>query len=51
VSFDAAILSQAVRAPVRVQYTRRDEMKWENYGAACAIELRAVLGSDGTIAA
>lgn len=51
VSFDAAILSQAVRAPVRVQYTRQDEMKWENYGAACAIELRAVLGSDGTIAA
>jgi len=51
VSFDAAILSQAVRAPVRVQYTRQDEMKWENYGAACAIELRAALGSDGTIAA
>lgn len=51
VSFDAAILSQAVRAPVRVQYTRQDEMKWENYGAACAIELRAVLGADGTIAA
>jgi len=51
VSFDAAILSQAVRAPVRVQYTRQDEMKWENYGAACAIEQRAVLGSDGTIAA
>ncbi|HEX8115588.1 MAG TPA: molybdopterin cofactor-binding domain-containing protein, partial [Kofleriaceae bacterium] len=51
VSFDAAILSQAVRAPVRVQYTRQDEMKWENYGAACAIELRAVLGPDGTIAA
>jgi CO/xanthine dehydrogenase Mo-binding subunit len=51
VSFDAAILSHAVRAPVRVQYTRQDEMKWENYGAACAIELRAALGSDGTIAA
>ncbi|HEY0992490.1 MAG TPA: molybdopterin cofactor-binding domain-containing protein [Kofleriaceae bacterium] len=51
VSFDAAILSQAVRAPVRVQYTRQDEMKWENYGAACAIEQRAVLGADGTIAA
>jgi CO/xanthine dehydrogenase Mo-binding subunit len=51
VSFDAAILSQAVRAPVRVQYTRRDEMTSENYGSACAIEQRAVLGSDGTIAA
>jgi nicotinate dehydrogenase subunit B len=51
VSFDAAILSQAVRAPVRVQYTRQDEMQWENYGAACAIEQRAVLGADGAIAA
>jgi CO/xanthine dehydrogenase Mo-binding subunit len=51
VSFDAAILSQAVRAPVRVQYTRQDEMKWENYGAACAIEHRAVLDPDGTITA
>jgi CO/xanthine dehydrogenase Mo-binding subunit len=51
VSFDAAVLSQAVRAPVRVQYTRQDEMKWENYGAACSIDLRAVLGADGGIAA
>jgi CO/xanthine dehydrogenase Mo-binding subunit len=51
VSFDAAILSQAVRAPVRVQYTRQDEMKWENYGSACAIEHRAVLGEGGAIAA
>ena len=51
VSFDAAILSQAVRAPVRVQYTRQDEMQWENYGAACTIEQRAALAADGTIAA
>ena len=51
VSFDAAILSQAARAPVRVQYTRQDEMQWENYGAACAIEHRGVLAADGTIAA
>lgn len=51
VSFDAAVLSQAVRAPVRVQHTRQDEMKWENYGAACAIELRAGIGGDGAITA
>jgi CO/xanthine dehydrogenase Mo-binding subunit len=51
VSFDAAILSHAVRAPVRVQYTRQDEMKWENYGSACTIDHRAVLDADGTIAA
>ena len=28
VTFDAAILSQAVQAPVRVQFTRKDEMAW-----------------------
>ena len=32
VTYDAAILSQAVGKPVRVQLTRQDEMAWENYG-------------------
>lgn len=50
VSFDAAILSQAVRRPVRLQFSRQDEMMWENLGAACVIEHRAALGSDGRIA-
>ena len=50
VSFDAAILSQAVGRPVRLQFSRQDEMMWENLGAACVIEHRASLSSDGRIA-
>ena len=37
VSYDAALLSQAVGRPVRVQLSRRDEMAWENYGQAYVI--------------
>ena len=44
VSFDAAILSQAVGRPVRLQFSRQDEMMWENFGAACVVEHRAGLG-------
>jgi nicotinate dehydrogenase subunit B len=51
VSFDAAVLSQAVGKPVRLQYTRQDEMMWENFGNACVIEHRAGLGKDGAIIA
>ncbi len=51
VSFDAAILSQAVGRPVRLQFSRQDEMMWENFGAACVIEHRSALGPDGKIAA
>jgi CO/xanthine dehydrogenase Mo-binding subunit len=52
VSFDAALLSQAVQRPVRVQLSREDEMAWgENYGAACVIDQRAGLHSTGTIVA
>jgi nicotinate dehydrogenase subunit B len=50
VSFDAAILSQAVGRPVRLQFSRQDEMMWENLGAACVIEHRASLAPDGRIA-
>ena len=51
VSFDAAILSQAVGRPVRLQFSRQDEMMWENLGSACVIEHRAGLTPDGRIAA
>jgi CO/xanthine dehydrogenase Mo-binding subunit len=50
VSFDAAMLSQAVGRPVRLQFSRQDEMMWENLGAACVVEHRAALTSDGRIA-
>ena len=41
VTYDAALLSQAVGRPVRVQLSRKDEMAWENYGNAFVIDQRA----------
>jgi CO/xanthine dehydrogenase Mo-binding subunit len=51
VTYDAAILSQAVGKPVRVQLTRKDEMAWENYGNAFLIDQRAGLDAQGNIVA
>jgi nicotinate dehydrogenase subunit B len=51
VTYDAAILSQAVGKPVRVQLSRRDEMAWENYGNAFLIDERAALDAQGNIIA
>jgi CO/xanthine dehydrogenase Mo-binding subunit len=51
VSYDAAILSQAVGKPVRVQLSRKDEMISENYGYAFLLEEKAGVGADGTILA
>jgi CO/xanthine dehydrogenase Mo-binding subunit len=49
VAYDAALLSQAAGKPVRVQLSRKDEMAWENYGFAYAIDQRAGIAADGTI--
>jgi len=51
VSFEAAVLSQAVGKPVRLQFSRQDEMMWENLGSACVIEHRAAIGPDHRIVA
>ena len=51
VTFDAALLSQAVGKPVRIQLTRREEMAWENYGFAFTIDERAGLDAQGNIIA
>jgi CO/xanthine dehydrogenase Mo-binding subunit len=51
VSYDAALLSQAVGKPVRVQLSRRDEMAWENYGLAFVIDQRVGVDASGTILA
>jgi len=49
-SFDAALLSQAVGAPVRVQYTRRDEMiGGESFGPPHVMNMRVGLDSTGQI--
>jgi CO/xanthine dehydrogenase Mo-binding subunit len=51
VAYDAALMSQAVGRPVRVQLSRKDEMAWENYGYAYAIDQRAGVDRNGTIVA
>jgi nicotinate dehydrogenase subunit B len=51
VSYDAALLSQAVGRPVRVQLTRKDEMAWENYGNFFVLDQRAGLDAQGNIIA
>lgn len=47
---DAALLSQAVGAPVRVQWTRADEHGWEPLGGAQAHDMTGGLGPDGITA-
>ncbi|MBZ5700154.1 MAG: molybdopterin-dependent oxidoreductase [Acidobacteriia bacterium] len=49
VTYDAALLSQAVGKPVRVQLSRKDEMAWENYGFALVMDERAGLDAQGNI--
>jgi len=51
VTYDAALLSQAVGKPVRVQLSRKDEMAWENYGNAFLMDERAGLDAKGNIVA
>ena len=50
-SADAAVLSQAVGRPVRVQWSRADEHAWEPEGPAMLFEMAGAVGADGTIAA
>lgn len=51
VTADAALLSRAVLAPVRVQLTREQEHVWEPKGAAQLMQVRGGIYSDGTPAA
>ncbi|HXN22589.1 MAG TPA: molybdopterin cofactor-binding domain-containing protein [Candidatus Dormibacteraeota bacterium] len=52
VCFDAALLSQAVGKPVRVQLTRKDEMtSGESFGPAYVVDLRAALDDQNRITA
>jgi nicotinate dehydrogenase subunit B len=51
VSLAAALMSQSVGKPVRVQFMRADEMGWENYGNPMVMHLRAALDDSGTIVA
>ena len=51
VAADAALLSRAVGAPVRVQLTREQEHLWEPKGAAQLMEVQGGLTADGAVAA
>jgi len=51
VTADAALLSRAVGAPVRVQLTRDQEHAWEPKGAAQIMDVRGGLDTDGGPAA
>ncbi|MGE5641585.1 MAG: xanthine dehydrogenase family protein molybdopterin-binding subunit, partial [Byssovorax cruenta] len=48
---DAAILSQAVGRPVRVQWTREDEFVWEPKSPAMVMEVHGALDAKGNVAA
>ena len=50
-TYDAALMSQAVSAPVRVQLSRKDEMAWENFGHMYLMDQRAGLDAQGNIIA
>jgi nicotinate dehydrogenase subunit B len=51
VAVDAALLARAVPGrPIRLQWMRDDEFKWEPYGPAMVMRAKAALGSDGKIA-
>jgi len=47
----AAIMSQEVRKPVRVQFMRWDEHGWDNYGPAHFAEVRAGVDGNGKLVA
>ena len=51
VAADAALLSRAVSAPVRVQLSREQEHLWEPKGAAQWMAIRGGLHADGSVAA
>ncbi|PWT82517.1 MAG: hypothetical protein C5B58_08105 [Acidobacteria bacterium] len=51
VTYDAALLSQDVGKPVRVQLTRKDEFTSENYGNAFLMDERAGLDEQSNIIA
>ncbi len=47
----AAILSQDVGKPVRLQFSREDEFGWDNYGPAHLADLRASVDANGKLLA
>ena len=49
-AFDAALLATLVPgSPIRVQWSRADELAWEPFGPAMAGDVTATLGPDGRV--
>jgi CO/xanthine dehydrogenase Mo-binding subunit len=48
---DAVLLSKTIGAPVRVQWSREDELGWDPKGPQQLLELRAAVADGGDIAA
>ena len=46
---DAAVLSQAVGKPVRVQWSRQDETGWDPKGPAMVMDVRGALDDHGNV--
>ena len=51
VAADAVLLSKSLGAPVRVQWTRQDELRWDPKGPQQLIEVQSGLSADGRIVA
>jgi CO/xanthine dehydrogenase Mo-binding subunit len=47
----AAVMSQAVGKPVRVQFMRPDELGWDDYGPAHLADVRAAIDASGKLVA
>ncbi len=47
----AAIMSQDVGKPVRLQFSREDEFGWDNYGPALLSDLRGAVDANGKLVA
>jgi len=50
-SLDAALMSKAVGAPVRVQWSRGDEHVWEHFGTPMIMRIRGGLDASGNLIA
>ncbi|MQA05270.1 MAG: molybdopterin-dependent oxidoreductase [Streptosporangiales bacterium] len=51
VAFDAVLLARAVPGrPVRVRWSRRDELTWAPFGSAMSIDVEGALDADGNLA-
>ena len=51
VTHAAALMSQAIGKPVRVQFMRWDEHGWDQYGPATAVDVTAAIDAKGKIVA